>query len=80
MYFIRSGKVDFKIVGKLIPLTIVGAVAIAEAGDKPTNISAGSEINPPPPTTESIKAAKKQISGNNGDVYECDVFYSIRKS
>ena len=27
MYFIRSGKVDFKIVGKLIPLTIVGAVA-----------------------------------------------------
>ena len=27
IYFIRSGKVDFKIVGKLIPLTIIGAVA-----------------------------------------------------
>ena len=25
--FIRSGKVDFKIVGKLIPLTVIGAVA-----------------------------------------------------
>ncbi|GAB6561391.1 MULTISPECIES: TSUP family transporter [Bacillus] len=27
IYFIRSGKVDFKIVGKLIPLTIIGAVS-----------------------------------------------------
>lgn len=27
IYFIRSGKVDFRIVGKLIPLTIIGAVA-----------------------------------------------------
>lgn len=27
IYFIRSGKVDFKIVGKLIPLTVIGAVA-----------------------------------------------------
>lgn len=46
----------------LVNVPIVAAnlfVAIAEAGDKPTNISAGSEINPPPPTTESIKAAKK---------------------
>ena len=27
IYFIRSGKVNFKIVGKLIPLTVIGAVA-----------------------------------------------------
>ena len=44
----------------LVNVPIVAAnlfVAIAEAGDRPTNISAGSEINPPPPTTtESIKA------------------------
>lgn len=26
IYFIRSGKVDFRIVGKLIPLTVVGAI------------------------------------------------------
>lgn len=34
-------------------------VATAVEGGSPTNISAGSEINPPPPTTESINAAKK---------------------
>ena len=34
-------------------------VATAVEGGSPTNIRAGSEINPPPPTTESINAAKK---------------------
>lgn len=34
-------------------------VATAVEGGSPTNIRAGSEIKPPPPTTESIKAAKK---------------------
>lgn len=33
-------------------------VAIAVEGGRPVNNKAGIEINPPPPTTESIKAAK----------------------
>lgn len=34
-------------------------VATAAEGGRPTNIRAGKEIRPPPPTTESINAAKK---------------------
>lgn len=34
-------------------------VATAADGGRPTNISAGKEISPPPSTTESINAARK---------------------
>jgi len=34
-------------------------VATAADGGRPTNIRAGKEISPPPPTTESINAARK---------------------
>lgn len=34
-------------------------VATAVEGGSPTNMRAGSEMRPPPPTTESINAAKK---------------------
>ncbi len=37
-------------------------VAIAAAGFKPANNNAGKPINPPPPTTESMKAAKNPKS------------------
>lgn len=45
-------------------------VAIAVDGDKPVNIKAGIEIKPPPPTTESINAAKKPNATNNKSVYK----------
>ncbi len=40
-------------------------VATAADGLNPVNIKAGSEISPPPPTTESIKAAKNPNINNS---------------
>lgn len=40
-------------------------VATAAVGLKPADMSAGNEIKPPPPTIESIKAAKKPKTNNN---------------
>ena len=41
----------------IVPANLL--VATAADGGRPTNISAGNEISPPPPTTESINAARK---------------------
>ena len=44
-------------------------VATAAAGDRPVNNNTGKVISPPPPTTESINAAKNPntIKVNNND-------------
>jgi hypothetical protein len=43
-------------------------VAIAVEGDNPVNSKAGIDINPPPPTTESMKEAKKPEKTNKPNV------------